>query len=49
LISKLFAQIILAEIELGGFDDLDLHVRKTFRQIVLENRIIADDDKIAAF
>jgi hypothetical protein len=49
LFRKFGLLIQLAQIKFVGFDDFDLHIRETFRQIVFEYRVIADDDHIAAF
>jgi hypothetical protein len=45
--TNLFAQIFLLN-RVPRFDDINRHIRKTLRQIVFENRVIADDDNIAA-
>lgn len=43
---ELLSQIVLAQIEVGGLDDIDLHIRKSLCKIVLKDRIVADDDNI---
>ena len=42
----LFTQVVLAQIEVIGLDDIDLHTRKAFGKIILEDRIVADDDDV---